>query len=128
MTDVQVPPPPPPPPPPAVPPAGVPPGSYDFGKPFTYVFEDPRWLQKILLGGLFYLAGVFLVGIFFILGYLAQTTRNVVEGKQYPLPEWDDLGAFFSEGLRLFGVTLCYLVPFIILVVGLAIPAAVAGE
>jgi hypothetical protein len=129
MTDVYVPPPPPPPPPPpAVPPAGVPPGSYDFGKPFTYVFDDPRWLQKILIGGLFYLAGFFLVGIVFILGYLAQVTRNVVKGLERPLPEWDDLGSFFAEGLRLFGVCLCYFVPLMFVVAAIVIPSAIAGE
>ena len=68
--------PPPPEPPSAVPPSAVPPSNvatrpqFDFGKPFTYVFDDPRWLNKILIGGLFYLAGFFLIGWFFILGYV----------------------------------------------------------
>src|SRR5437870_5119108 len=106
MSDAQYIPPPPPPPllPPSLPPPPVAPGTpqFDFAKPFTYVFDDPRWLQKILIGGLFYLAGVVLVGWFFILGYVAQVTRNVIAGMTHPLPEWDDLGSFFSEGLRIF--------------------------
>jgi hypothetical protein len=123
---------PPPPPPPAAPPAGtasVPPAAtgpqFDFGKPFTYVFDDPRWLHKILLGGLFYLAGFFLIGWFFIFGYVARVVRNVIRGDQFPLPEWDELGDFFSEGLRLFGVVLAYIVPFLALLVAFMIPAGI---
>jgi hypothetical protein len=113
MSEVPVasaPPPPPPPPPPSTP-APVP--GFDFGKPFTYAFDDPRWLQKILVGGLFILASVFLVGWFFILGYLARVVRNVIAGLESPLPEWDDLGGMFSEGARLIGVFFCYMIPMI---------------
>src|SRR5687768_15580892 len=71
MSDTQYIPPPPPPPPPSMtggtlPPPPAPGTQFDFGKPFTYVFDDPRWLQKILIGGLFYLAGFLIVGWFFI--------------------------------------------------------------
>ena len=112
-------PPPPPPPPPSVPqPAG-----FDFGKPFSYVFDDPRWLQKILVGGLFYLAGFFLIGWFFILGYVAQVTRNVIAGLETPLPEWEDLGEFFSEGARLIGVVLCYVLPLGMIFMFFMVPA-----
>lgn len=126
---------PPPPPPPPQPPYQQPPsynpppptppssGSIDFGKPFTFVFEDPNWLRKILMGGLFTLACVFLVGIPIILGYYARTTRNILAGQQLPLPEWDDIGGFFSEGLRLFGVSLVWTLPVIVLWILVAIPA-----
>ena len=78
MTDVPVPPPP-------APPLTTPPAAQlDFAKPFTFVFEDPRWLNKILIGGLFYLAGFLVIGWFFILGYVARLTRNVVGGVAQP--------------------------------------------
>jgi hypothetical protein len=116
MSDVQyTPPPPPPPPPPVVPPTPPAAPQFDFAKPFSYVFDDPRWLQKILIGGLFYLAGFLLVGWFFLLGYVAQVTRNIIAGDPRPLPEWDDLGGFFSEGARLIGVMLLYFFPLLIL-------------
>jgi hypothetical protein len=98
---------------------------FDFAKPFTYVFEDPQWLQKVALGGLFYLAGIFIVGWFFVLGYCARVARNVVAGIDRPLPEWEDLGTFFNEGLRLFGVVLCYILPLFILAFGVMIPAGI---
>lgn len=116
-------PPPPPPPPPEPPPAPAKP-QFDFAKPFSYVFEDPRWLQKILIGGLFHLAGVFIIGWFFVAGYVAQTTRNIVAGHERPLPEWEDLGAFFNEGLRLVAVIVVYILPLVVLAMAIMIPAA----
>ena len=125
MSDVQyTPPPPPPPPPPVVPPAPPVTPQFDFSKPFSYVFDDPRWVQKILIGGLFYLAGFLLIGWFFILGYVARVTRNIVEGGPRPLPEWDDLGDYFSEGARLIGVMLLYFIPMFILAVMFIFPSA----
>ena len=96
---------------------------FDFAKPFSYVFDDPDWVQKILIGGLFYLAGFLIVGWFFVLGYVARTARNVIAGDPRPLPTWDDLGEFFNEGLRLVGVGVVYIVPFIFLAFMLFIPA-----
>lgn len=87
----------------------------DFAKPFTYVFDDPRWMQKILLGGLFYLAGFFIIGWFFVLGYTAKVARNVIADEPMPLPEWDDLGEIFNDGARMIGVGLLYMLPIIAL-------------
>lgn len=108
-----------------MPPAGVPSDQFDFGKPFTYVFEDPRWVNKILIGGLFHLAGFFIIGWFFVLGYVAQLTRNVVAGVTHPLPEWEDIGNYFAEGARLIGVLLAYIIPFVMLALTFVIPAAI---
>ena len=88
---------------------------YDFLKPLTFVFEDPQWIQKLLMGALFSLAGVVLVGIFFVNGYLARLVRNVVEGVERPLPEWTDLGDMFAEGAMLFVAALLYMIPFFFL-------------
>lgn len=115
------------PPPPPPPPPQRPPG-FDFVRPLAYVFDDPRWLPKVLLGGVFVLASAVLIGIFFIYGYLARLVRNVIAGVEPPLPEWEDLGEFFSEGLQLFLVTLVYVAPVILVFVGIAIPTAMVGD
>ncbi len=99
------------------------PPEFDFGRPFSYVFDDPRWPQKVGLGGLFYLASFFIIGWFFLLGYAAQTARNVIAGAARPLPEWDDLSGFFSEGARLIGVILIWTAPVVVIALGVAIPA-----
>lgn len=111
---------PPPPPPPSAP-------TFDFLKPFTYVFDDPRWVNKVLIGGLFVLASFFIIGAFFVFGYLARLVRNVINGVQHPLPEWDDLGEYFSEGLKLFAVALVYAIPLIVVVCVAVVPAVIIG-
>lgn len=118
------PPPPPPPPPPSRPASG----GYDFVQPFAFVFQDPRWVTKVLIGGLFCLASFLIVGVFFILGYCAKLCRNVVANEPLPLPEWDDLGGFFAEGVRLFFVGFCYVIPLIAIACAFIIPAVLAGS
>jgi hypothetical protein len=86
----------------------APQGSVDFGRSFTFVAEDPEWIKKILIGGVFTLACALLVGVPFVLGYFSRTLRNVVAGEPRPMPEWDDLGGIFNEGLRLTAVYLLY--------------------
>jgi hypothetical protein len=88
--------------------APAPAGSVDFGRSFTLPTEDPDWLKKILIGGAFALACAVLVGVPFVLGYFSRTLRNVVAGEPRPMPEWEDLGGLFSEGLRLTAVYLLY--------------------
>jgi Protein of unknown function (DUF4013) len=83
-------------------------------------------VQKVLLGGLFMLASVFIVGAFFVYGYMARLVRNVIAGVANPLPEWDDLGEYFSEGLRLFCVALVYTLPLIVLTMLFIVPSIVA--
>lgn len=115
-----LPPPPPPPPRPAK--------TFDFVRPLAFVFEDPRWIAKILLGGVFVLASFVLIGVFFLYGYFARLVRNVIDGVEHPLPEWEDLGEFFSEGLRLFFVTLLYGLPFFVIALFVIVPIAMMGN
>lgn len=79
----------------------------------------------MLIGGLFVLASFFLVGAFFLFGYVARLVRNVIAGEQYPLPEWDDLGEYFGEGLKLFVVCFIWILPIIIFAVILGLPAII---
>ena len=94
--------------PPPLPPAREARPSIDFGRCFTFVAEDPDWLKKVLIGGAFVLASSLLIGIPFVLGYAARVFKRAAAGRGPTLPEWDDLGGFFGEGLRLFGMGLVY--------------------
>lgn len=116
-------PPPPPPPPPSVP-GGR---SYDFLRPFTFTFEDPNWASKVLMGGLFVLASFVIIGTFFIAGYTARLVRNVVAGERFPLPEWDDLGEYFGEGLRLFFIGFIYSLPVFVVGAFFFLPLVLSG-
>lgn len=124
MSDVIITPPPPPPPPPA---PEAPKAGYDFVKPFAFVFEDARWINKVLIGGIFQLLAFMLVGVPFLLGYLAKLVRNVVADVTLPLPDWDDLGEMFGEGLRLVGVALIYALPFIMIICMVMVPVIVVS-
>ena len=106
----------------ATPAPGAPQGSIDFGRSFTFVGDDPDWVKKLLIGGAFALACMILVGVPFVLGYFSRTLRNVAAGTAPELPEWDDLGGLFEEGLRLTAVYLVYTLGVIVV---LALVAAV---
>jgi hypothetical protein len=88
----------------ALPPSPPPSGSVDLGRAFRFVFDDPEWMKKLLIGGAFTLASTFIVGLFFVAGYFVRLVRNVAAGAERPLPAWDDLGAIFSDGLKAVGV------------------------
>ncbi len=102
--------------------------SYDFAKPFGFVFQDPDWLSKILIGGLFEIASIFIIGIFFVAGYCARLARNVIAGMESPLPDWNDLGEYFAEGLRLACIVLVYAIPVAILAEVIFVPAAIMSS
>ena len=84
----------------------------DIGKSLSYVFEDQDWIKKILLGALIMLIPIF--GAFALLGYGIAIVRNVMAGSSRPLPEWNDMGAFFMDGLKFWVVGVIYVLPVII--------------
>lgn len=109
----------------------APSGTIDFGRCFTFVTEDPEWIKKILIGGAFTLLSAILVGIPFVLGYFGRTLRNLVDGVARPLPDWDDLGGLFGEGLKLAAVYLLHVLGAFAAVAALGcvamLPAMMAG-
>jgi len=78
----------------------VPDGGYKFGAAFQFVFHDPSWTSKILVGALFSVLSVFLIGAVFVAGYVVRLARRTMNSEQHPLPEWDDLQAILIDGLR----------------------------
>jgi hypothetical protein len=49
------------------------------------------------------------------MGYMVQITRNVMNQQPDRLPEWDNLGQKWTEGLMLFIAHLVYSLPFLLL-------------
>jgi hypothetical protein len=112
----------------SLPPASnTPTASLDFGRCFTFVTEDPEWVKKVLIGGLFALASMFIVGAFFLAGYLSRFIRRVAAGDALPLPDWDDLGGLFGEGARIVGLYLVYLFGVTLVVAALSCPLMLAA-
>lgn len=90
--------------------------SVDFGRAFTYVFEDKDWIKKVLIGGLMVpLIIVFFIGAFILNGYMLEIVRRVASGNDTPLPEWDDFGGYLSRGFILTVGLLIWYIPYIIL-------------
>jgi Protein of unknown function (DUF4013) len=80
----------------------------DIGKSFSYVFEDPRWVTKVGIGGAILLVGTLffwvlalpiLAALVIVMGYMLTTIKNVSDGIATPLPEWNDFSGLFMKGL-----------------------------
>jgi len=87
----------------------------DIGRSFTYITEDQDWIKKVLLGGVITLIPI--VGPFFAFGYMMETLRNVIAGREVPLPEIGDFGGKLVEGLKGWVVAFVYALPLILFAV-----------
>lgn len=85
----------------------------DVTRSFKYVFEDKDWIKKVLIGGVLNLVPV--IGQAFMWGYGLRQLKNVKEGRELPLPEWDDWGGDLMRGIMIFLGYLVYAIPLIIL-------------
>jgi hypothetical protein len=84
---------------------------------FTFPFKDADWKRKFLIGFLLY-SGGFIVPIIpwiFVAGYIGRIIKMGIDGDDYTLPEWDDWGDLLTKGLKLMGVSLIAVIPFILL-------------
>lgn len=88
----------------------------DVAKAFTYITEDDRWLGKIGIGALISLLSFLILPGFLLTGYLVGITRNVMNGMKRPLPEWEDLGTLFKDGISIFIASVVYTLPFWLLI------------
>ncbi|MCC6628526.1 MAG: DUF4013 domain-containing protein [Chloroflexi bacterium] len=87
----------------------------DIGKSFSFVFDDPRWVTKVLIGGLIAIFSFLIIPAFIVVGYTVQLIRNVIAGEQHPMPEWDRIGDYLVDGLKVFVVFLVFAIPGIVL-------------
>ena len=87
----------------------------NFGKAFTYIFDDERWFDKLLVPVLVSLIPV--IGTLAFSGYIIRTIRNVIHNEINPLPEYK-FGEDLGRGFRFFLIGLVYSIP-ILLVFGI---------
>jgi Protein of unknown function (DUF4013) len=107
----------------------------DFGKAFTFMFDDPNWLRKLGIGTLVGLLGIVLMPILIgviplimVTGYSLDALRNVADGKEYPMPEWNDWGGFLVRGLKLTIALVVWSLPIFIIMIPLFIGTALTGN
>ena len=96
----------------------------DIGRSFSYVTEDQDWVKKILLGGLISL--IPFVGPIYLMGYVLDALKNVIAGREVPLPEVaEDFGGKLLRGLLLSVITFIYFLPVSIVSAGSGIGSSV---
>ncbi len=91
----------------------------DIGRAITFVFDDEEWITKLAIGAALLLASVIpLVNIFtalVIAGYSLRLLRQVANGNDLPLPNWDDWGDDWIRGAKLVVAAVVYALPALLL-------------
>lgn len=85
----------------------------DIGKSFSFPFEDNQWISKLGLGAVIAMVPVL---NFAWTGYMGELIRNVMNGAPQPLPNWDDIGKKFMDGVMLMVAGLVYALPMLIVI------------
>ena len=105
----------------------------DYGKAFTFMFDDPDWVRKlgigVVVGLVATLLSPILIGLvpaIMILGYCLDVLRNVNNGREHPLPEWEDWGGFLGRGFKLVVAFLVWCLPLFLIMIPVIIGAALA--
>ncbi len=94
----------------------------DISRAIQFITDDEQWIKKILIGGVVVLLSIFIIPIFALTGYAIQIARNVKDGMDVPLPEWDDWGKYLKDGFVVAMAGFIYALPALILIiVGVAI-------
>ena len=83
----------------------------DINKALTFVTRDDRWITKLLIGGVLVLLSFLIIPILFVQGYLVHIVRNVMDGAEEPLPEWEQWGKLLKDGFNLLIAGLVYTLP-----------------
>ena len=83
---------------------------------FRFPLDDERWQSKALIGGLLGLFGFIILPLLLPLwGYGVRLLRQTVKGEEPFLPEWDDWGQLFGDGLRMIVIGIVYTLPGLLL-------------
>ena len=91
----------------------------NFKKAIKFIFEDPAWASKVLIGAAIWLSAglTFSLTFLFLSGYMVEVARRVINHDPEPLPPWENLGRLFMDGVYWLIISLIYLFPVIIILV-----------
>ena len=91
----------------------------NFGKSLTFIFDDERWFDKLIIPLLVSLIPI--IGQLVMLGYILRTINNVHQNEVNPLPTFD-FGEDLSRGFRYTLINLVYSLPAFLLALLLMLP------
>lgn len=99
--------------------------TFDFARPFQFVFEDPAWLKKVLMLALFML--IPFVGVFVLIGFQIRMMRYIADGNTSGIPDVN-FGEDLVNGLKAFVAMIGYMLPGgVIYFGGVIVGAILAG-
>ncbi|MBE9524978.1 MAG: DUF4013 domain-containing protein [Chloroflexi bacterium] len=98
----------------------------DFGKAFSYPFEDQDWFKKIGVAALIVLIPI--MGPLLIAGWGFEITRRVIKADPEPLPDWSEFGEMLGNGFKVAVVWFAYMLPVILLQVCLQVAILGSAE
>ncbi len=81
-------------------------------------------LASLLVGGIVVALSFLVIGLPFFLGYVTRCMREIVRGNGV-LPEWDEIGQMFVDGLRMTLVFLGYAALYLLIILVPGIPVLV---
>lgn len=85
----------------------------EFGKAFSFQFQDPDWVKKLLIAAAIMLIPV--IGQITVAGWAFEVTRRVIRQDPTPLPDWSEFGNHLIKGLLLSVINLVYALPILII-------------
>lgn len=87
-------------------------------KILLFPFQGKKWGLKLFIGSALNLANYFIpfLPIIPVFGYAGQVARRVINEEEDPqMPEWVEWRLLFSDGIKLFGAALLYMLPGILI-------------
>ena len=84
----------------------------EFGKAFSFVFDDEEWLKKISLAGIISL--IPFIGQLVVAGWGVEIIRRVIEEDPQPLPDFAEFGDYLVKGLLAALIILVFMLPVIV--------------
>lgn len=96
-----------------------------LGRGLRYIFADPNWIVKVLIGSLLTLVPIL---NFAATGYMFEVVREVAAGRDTPLPEWNNFGDKLLRGFIGAVIGFLWTLPVLILACPMGIIAGVSGS
>lgn len=84
----------------------------EFGKSFSFVFEDEDWIVKILLAAV--IAFIPIVGGLAVAGWGVEITKRAIQKDPELLPGWGDFVNYLIKGLVVILIGFVYMLPVIL--------------
>lgn len=90
-------------------------------------YPSSDW-KKVVILGIFFILTLIIIGIFFIAGYFLRIVKSTIAGYD-ELPEFDEWGTMFIDGLKVVVVGIVYMIiPLIVIFIGIFASLSTIGS